>query len=134
MDYKIVVTEDAEADLDAFIGYLLFEKKNKQAAAAVLDDFEATKESLKSVAGSLKFCDNPKLNSLGYRRIHFLSHRYFMLYLYRGKSQGLFFDRNRYLAEMEKTGPETIQTYWKRFRQSGTEEDSSGPFYAIPDL
>lgn len=33
-----------------------------------------------NVAGSLKFCDNPKLKALGYRRINFLSHRYFMLY------------------------------------------------------
>ena len=84
MDYKVVITEDAEADLDAFIRYLLFEKKNRQAATAVLDDFEATKESLKRVAGSLKLCDNPKLNVLGYRRINFLSHRYFMLYRIEG--------------------------------------------------
>ncbi len=69
MDYKVVITEDAEANLDAFIRYLLFEKKNRQAATAVLDDFEATKESLKRVAGSLKLCDNPRLNVLGYRCI-----------------------------------------------------------------
>ena len=80
MDYKVVITEDAEADLDSFIRYLLFEKMNRQAAAAVLDDFEATKESLKRVAGALKLCDNPRLSALGYRRINFLSHRYFMLY------------------------------------------------------
>ena len=41
MDYKVVITEDAEADLDAFIRYLLFEKKSRQAAAAVLDDFDS---------------------------------------------------------------------------------------------
>ena len=84
MDYKVVITEDAEADLDAFIGYLLFEKKNRQAATAVLDDFGLTKESLKRVAVSLKLCDNPKLNVLGYRRINFLSHRYFMSYRIEG--------------------------------------------------
>lgn len=33
-----------------------------------------------NVAGSLKICDNPKLRELGYHRINFLSHRYFMLY------------------------------------------------------
>ncbi len=46
----------------------------------MLDDFEATKESLKHMAGSLKLCDNPRLKKLGYRRINFLSHRYFMMY------------------------------------------------------
>lgn len=80
MDYKIVLTSDAEEDLDRFIKYLLLEKKSEQAARNVLDDFEATKESLSHVAGSLKICDNPKLRALGYRRINFLSHRYFMLY------------------------------------------------------
>lgn len=80
MDYKIVVTSDAEEALDRFIKYLLFEKKSELAAKNVLDDFEAVKESLKHVAGSLKLCDNPRLKDLGYRRINFLSHRYFIMY------------------------------------------------------
>ena len=32
MDYKIVVTQDAEADLDKYIGYLVYKKGNRQAA------------------------------------------------------------------------------------------------------
>lgn len=80
MDYKIFITEDAEEDLDSFVRYLLFEKMNEQAANDLLDDFEATMNSLSLVAGSLKVCDNPRLKELGYRRINFLTHRYFMLY------------------------------------------------------
>ncbi len=80
MGYRIVVTSDAEEDLNRFIDYLLLEKKSEQAAKNVLDDFEATKESLKYVADSLKLCDNPRLKELGYRRVNFLSHRYFMMY------------------------------------------------------
>ena len=80
MDYKGVVTVDAEEDLNNYIRYLLIVKKNEQAAKNVLDDFEATVQSLKRVAGSLKLCDNPRLRKLGYRRINFLSHRYFMMY------------------------------------------------------
>ena len=80
MDYNVVLMEEAEADLDRFIAYLLFEKKNEQAAKNLLDDFEATKISLSRAAESLKLCDNPKLRKLGYRRKNFLSHRYFMLY------------------------------------------------------
>ena len=34
--------------------------------------------------GTGKLCDNPRLNALGYRKIHFLSHRYFMLYRIEG--------------------------------------------------
>ena len=80
MDYKIFITKDAEEDLDRYVRYLLFEKKNEQDAGNLLDDFEATKNSLSRVAGSLKVCDNPHLKELGYRRINFLAHRYFMLY------------------------------------------------------
>jgi len=80
MDYKIVLSSGAKEDLDAFVAYLLFEKKSEQAARNLINDFEATKASLLNVAGSLKFCDNPQLRELGYRRINFLSHQYFMLY------------------------------------------------------
>jgi len=80
MDYKVVVTKDAEEDLERFIQYLVFEKENIQAAKNVLNDYDATIESLRYVAASLKLCDNPKLRSLEYRRINFLNHRYFMLY------------------------------------------------------
>ena len=45
MDYKVVVTAEAEEDLNL-----------------------------------LNVCDNPRLQSLGYRRINFQQHRYFMLY------------------------------------------------------
>lgn len=84
MDYKVVLTEDAEADLDQFVRYLLFIKKSEQAASNVLDDFEVTKRSLAHVAGSLHDCGNPRLKKLGYKRINFLSHRYFMLYRIEG--------------------------------------------------
>lgn len=80
MDYKVVVTSDAEADLDNFVSYLLFEKQNEQAAGNLLDDFEHTKDILSNVAPSLKYCDNPKLKELGYKRINFLKHNYFILY------------------------------------------------------
>ena len=80
MEYKVVVTADAEEDLNQYIRYLLVVKKSNQSAKNVLDDFEATIRSLESVAGSLKPCDNPRLKELGYHRINFLSHRYFMLY------------------------------------------------------
>ena len=80
MDYNVVVTRDAEDDLERFIKYLIIEKKSMQAADNLLIDYDATIESLKHVAGSLKLCDNPRLKGPGYRRINFLSHRYFMLY------------------------------------------------------
>ena len=80
MNYKVVITSDAEEDLDRFVRYLLFVKQNPQAAANVLNDFEKTTQSLSHIAGSLQPCDNPNLNAHGYRKIHFQKHRYFLLY------------------------------------------------------
>ena len=78
--YNVAVTIDAAEDLNRYIRYLLFDKDSDQAAGNVLDDFEAAIESLKSIAGRLKLCDNPRLKKLSYHRINFYSHRYFMLY------------------------------------------------------
>lgn len=49
-----------------------------------MDDFERTKQNLERVAGSLKICENPRLKELGYKRINFTSHNYFMLYRIKG--------------------------------------------------
>lgn len=50
MGYKVVMTKEAQEDLESYIQYLLFEKKNEQAASNLLDDFEATKWSLSYMA------------------------------------------------------------------------------------
>ncbi len=73
MDYKVIITEDAEADMDKFVQYLLFEKKNEQAAGNLQDDFEATISTLVHAAENLKMCENPYLKDIGYRRINFIN-------------------------------------------------------------
>lgn len=80
MDYKVVITEDAELDMDNFVHFLLFEKKNEQAASNLIDDFDAVIATLTHAAESIKLCENQHLRELGYRRINFNFHRYFMLY------------------------------------------------------
>ena len=52
MNYDIVLTENAEEDLEAFVSYILHEKQNPQAARSILDDFDQTTRT----AGSLKLC------------------------------------------------------------------------------
>ena len=84
MAYKVIITSNAEDDLDRFLNYLVFYKENRKATLSVLEDFAATKDVLTEVAGSLKLCSNPRLNELGYRRINFQKHRYFMLYRIEG--------------------------------------------------
>lgn len=75
MDYKVVVKIDAEVDLDCFIKYIISEKESLQTAENVLNDYDATIESLRHVPGSLKLCDNPRLRQLKYRRINTYMHK-----------------------------------------------------------
>lgn len=84
MAYNVVVTAEAAADLERFILYLLIDKGNEQAAKNVMDDFDETIQTLKYVAGNLKLCENPKLRELGYRRMNFIRHRYFIMYRLEG--------------------------------------------------
>ena len=57
----------------------------KRQACNLLSDFERTKNRLGQVAESLRLCENETLKDLGYRRINFIDHRYFMLYRVEGK-------------------------------------------------
>ncbi len=43
MDYKVVVTRDAEEDLERFVKYLILEKGSLQAAENVLNDYEESR-------------------------------------------------------------------------------------------
>ncbi len=90
MGYKVFITAEAEDDLERIIQYIVFEKQNFQAASNILEDFELTKNKLKTSAKALKFCNNQKLKNLGYRRINFQNHKYFMLY--RVKDNIVFID------------------------------------------
>lgn len=80
MDYEVILTIPAKAQLDHIIEYILSEYENTQAALGIMDDAEETKYRLSHVASGLKLCEDPRLRDLGYRTIHFKRHNYFMLY------------------------------------------------------
>ena len=80
MAYKIFVTDNARDSVHAILDYLSTSKKNPQAAAAVLSDFRVTSSLLKTIAGSIRFCENPRLKEKGYKKIHFLRHKYFLVF------------------------------------------------------
>lgn len=48
MDYKVVVTRDAEEDLERFVKYLIMEKESMQAAENVLNDVSQNTVALTS--------------------------------------------------------------------------------------
>lgn len=82
--FKLIISDLAEADLEHFLDYLINQKKSYQAAQAVYSDFVRTKNRLKVVAGSLALDQDPDLQALGYHKIRFSKHAYFMLYRLEG--------------------------------------------------
>ena len=78
--YTLIIADDLQDDLDDFVYYLLIEKMSIQAANALLDDYVQTVEALKSVAGSLRILDDPKYAEMGYRKIRFRNHNYYLIY------------------------------------------------------
>ena len=57
-----------------------------QAAKSVWEDAVGTTERLESLAGSLRYCANPKLRKLGYKPIFFQHHDYVMLFRIEGNT------------------------------------------------
>ena len=80
-DYRVVITDEAAQDLKNCIDYLVNAKKTTQAAISLLDDFDDTIATLSIVAGSLKLCESPNMKARGLKKLYFLRHDYFMVFL-----------------------------------------------------
>ena len=78
--YEIKITDKAESQFQEYLAYLIEKKNNMQAAMAVSDDYDETVDSLKTLAGSLRFCDDEDLRSRGMRKIFLKRHDYVLLY------------------------------------------------------
>lgn len=81
--YHVSVTDDAKADILRYRDYLIYVKKNPQAARNLIHDYKETRKHLEDVAGSIKDPDSEKLKERGLKRINFLKHDYFILYTIR---------------------------------------------------
>ena len=78
--YKVKVTPDAKKDFKRYIKYIKDNLANPQAAKSVAGDYKETKESLKSIAGSLSDPESFELKKRGLKRINFRRHNFFLLY------------------------------------------------------
>ena len=84
MIYKVILSDFAKLQLDDILFYISMTLGNETAARSVLQDAEETMQKLTQIGSSLKICDEPELAQYGYRKIHFSSHRYIMLYTLEG--------------------------------------------------
>lgn len=78
--FDVIISPKALSQLNDYIDYLQYTLLNNQAAYNVWQDAMETRDKLAKVADSLKFCIHPYLKKNEYRAIHFMRHRYLMLY------------------------------------------------------
>lgn len=78
--FDVIISPKALSQLNDYIDYLQYTLLNDQAANDVWQDALETRDQLSKVAGSLKLCTHPQLKKHEYHIIHFMRHRYIMLY------------------------------------------------------
>lgn len=84
LEYEVIITDNAQNQLEEYLSYILHSFKSQQAAEAVWNDAMETKEKLVTIAGSIKEMDNPVFK--GYKRINFSRHRYAMIFRVEGNT------------------------------------------------
>ena len=69
MGYKIIVTDEANADIDEIIGYIVNSLKNPIAASKLLSEIEDIYDVLKENPEAFAYCNDDYLRGNGYRKI-----------------------------------------------------------------
>ena len=80
MAYKLVITERAEQLLDRLVYYLLFQIKNEQAAAHLLDEVSSIYERIEENPFQFPECRDAYLKSKQYREAASLEMNYVVIY------------------------------------------------------
>ena len=84
--YRVVVTANAKADFVYYRDYLIYEKKSRQAAKSLLEDYKDTRKKLEVIADSIKEPESTALKKRKLKRINFMRHNYFLLYSVKGNT------------------------------------------------
>ena len=83
-NYRVVLSQEAENDLQERLLYLINDKHSPWTAKNVMKDYNDTKIKLSYMADALPVPDNDKLRLLGLKRMNFSKHDYFMLFTIEG--------------------------------------------------
>ena len=78
--YQVELTDSARRQLRTILEYLIFNLRNEQAYYSVKEDFLKTVEKLEYQAGIIAESEYEYLRIRNLRRMHFLSHRYVLLF------------------------------------------------------
>jgi len=69
MTYKIIVSKDANRDIDEIVSYIVHELKNTRAAMSFLDGVEKSYTGITENPFMYSLCNDARLYKEGYRKI-----------------------------------------------------------------
>lgn len=80
MAYKLVISKNANENIDNIIDYVVNNLYDLQAARLILDDIETAYKKLEDSAEIYALCNDSYLASKGYRKLLLDKHNYVILY------------------------------------------------------
>lgn len=84
--FDVIISPKALSQLNSYVDYLQYTLLNDQAARNVWQDVMETRDQLSKAAEGLKRCSHPLLKKNECHVIHFMWHRYLMLYRIEGST------------------------------------------------
>ena len=81
MNYKLIVSEQADRNIKEIIEYVAVRLNNPEAARNIISEIEEVYDKLEDNAEGYTYCSDPFLASKGYRKIFLKKCRYVVLYI-----------------------------------------------------
>ena len=103
MAYRLVISRNANENIDNIVEYVAEKLSNPHAAAAILDDIENSYGKLEESAEMYPICNDPYLASKGYRKLPLNTHDYVTLYQVDNEEVhigGVFHSRENYINKL----------------------------------
>jgi toxin ParE1/3/4 len=69
MACNVIITKEAEADIDGIVRYIAVELKNTDVAKSLLDDVENVYRNISGQPDMYGYCNDGRLRNKGYRKI-----------------------------------------------------------------
>ena len=103
-EYEVKIVPKAKEKMRDYLSYILVVFQRENAYEAVKRDYYETIDTLANVAGSRPDPSEPELIRRGLKEMHFLHHKYKMLYWLDGKEAVvvyIFHDSEDYLNKLD---------------------------------
>ena len=80
MDYKLIISESAQKQIESAIDYIVTILQNPGAAEAVITDLRKAYSKIAYMPESISLCLDPVLHRNGYRKLRLEHHDYVLIF------------------------------------------------------